>query len=195
MKVFLQTHREKYKEETKLLRGLIAEAGFEIMVPQVVDPRQHKPTGWYLQHRAYQGFQAFIIEMTEPTPEVTYLLAQAMMHHKPTLCLYQKGQIPREFLQLIGKKKTPDFIEFKAYNRATVGGLLEDFLHTLKSASDDPSVNIKFTLRMSQKTDQYLQWRAKQVGQSKADYLRDTLSEQMEADMDFRSWMDKEWEE
>jgi len=190
MRIYICSDFKKNPATSKLLVRLVSEKGFQVLTnEEVIDPKKHEPKGWYAQHEAFHMLRGLILEITEITPQITYLLAQAMFMKKPLLCLYEKSKPPREFLMLIRKKHCPDFIIMKSYTLQKIEATLNPFLASLSSEVMQTVANIKFTLRISPKIEQYLQWKAKQEGMTKANYLRNLLLALQQEDREYRQWL------
>lgn len=120
-----------------------------------------------------------VLEVTHPTPEVQFILAQAIIADKPTLCLYAKNQGPKDLLQYIRHKKAPRPIKTFSYVKQSLPTAVEAFLrrHNDALVDYDDAPSIKFTLRLSPRIERFLSWSAGANGISKADVIRELLSE------------------
>ncbi len=58
---------------------------------------------------------AIILEITNYNSEINYLLAQAILFRKNTLCLYKKRSPPKKILNKFAKKEIPPCIFTMAY--------------------------------------------------------------------------------
>lgn len=192
MKIYLHIDKKNSKMG-HLIRNSIIEEGFQIIKnDEAQDPRTHEPKPWNAQYELFQSLRGFVLEMTYPNPQTTYLLAQAILQKIPVLGIYQKNNEPREFLSLLKQKKIPNFVCIKSYSRSTISHVLSQFLSILKSDSDKNQSNIKFTLRISPRIEQYLQWIARKQNSTKADYLREIVEDYMKQDNDFQNWIGSE---
>lgn len=130
---------------------------------------------------------AIIVEMTEPKETIHFLLAQAILANKPTLCLYKKNMPPRHIVQYIRSRKTPRPMKTFSYSSSTLQPAVYQFLRTYNpdgmGKEDHPS--IKYTLRLTPKIDRYLHWAGTQQGKTKADVIRALLTGQAEDDEDY----------
>ncbi len=129
-----------------------------------------------------------ILEVTEPSDQLNYILAQAILQQKPTLCLYQKNKEPRYLLSHLKRKGVPKGIQIKAYTQNTLNSLVNKFLQDLgdiSEVSDKP--NIKFTLRITEKIEKYLDYKSKKGEVNKADYLRQLIEKEINKDDDYDS--------
>lgn len=132
---------------------------------------------------ALERVDGIILEITEPTPDIQFVLAQAIILQKPTLCLYEKNREPREMLTHLAKKTVPKFIKPKAYTTNSLESAVGVFLATLTPRSgihETPS--IKFTLRLTPSLEKYLEWLAKERDANKAEYIRKLIARELEQD-------------
>ncbi len=124
-----------------------------------------------------------ILEVTESSDQLNYILAQAILQQKPTLCLYKKNKEPRYLLSHLKRKGVPKCIEIKAYSDSTLDGLVSKFLRGLGDMSEvNEKPNIKFTLRITEKIERYLDYKAKQEKVNKADLLRKLIEKEINDD-------------
>lgn len=125
-----------------------------------------------------QRAQGLILEITEPTPELHYLLAQAVILNKPTLCLYRKNKPPRDILNHLHKQNIPSRIMTKNYTVVTLEQVAQSFLHAIDTKivlTETPT--IKFTLRLTPTIEHYLEWLGTQQQANKAEYIRTLLKQ------------------
>ena len=128
-----------------------------------------------------------LVEVTKPTQEIHFVLAQAILANKPTLCLYGKNQSPRELLSYIKKRKAPRPIKTYSYTDKTLEDAIKKFIirYDPSQQEHDDIPSIKFTLRLTPRHERYLQWASEKAGLNKADFLREQLSNMQEEDDTF----------
>jgi len=164
--------------------------------------RQSGSTVWSSIHDAPQAaleglalnvlerVDAIILEIAHPADELLYILAQAIIMHKPTLCLYPKDAIPGEILLHLSKKTIPHSILKKAYIPSSLTEIIKRFLATIDQSLDIADVpNIKFTLRLTPSLAEYLDWLVQDQAVNKADYLRVVLKSQLEQDQSYQRYL------
>ncbi|EKD75928.1 MAG: hypothetical protein ACD_43C00275G0005 [uncultured bacterium] len=136
---------------------------------------------------ALESVNAMILEIGHPTPELQYILAQAVVLRRPTLCLYTKDKEPRDILNQLNSAHLPKCMNFKTYTRATVDIVIHRFLNSLdKTIHLEDTPNIKFTLRLTPGIDDYLQWLARQKKINKAEHIRKLIREDSEKDDNYQ---------
>ena len=138
---------------------------------------------------ALERVHAMILDISQPDENVQYLLAQAIVQHKPTLCLYNRTSVPRDLLNYLSQKNIPPSITTKVYTDSSLEHCLEQFLISVDdSLSNNEHPSIKFTLRLTPTLDRYLQWLVQHRGINKAEYLRSMLQKTMQQDNEYRDW-------
>lgn len=133
---------------------------------------------------------AFIIEGTEPAPEVGFLVAQAMTSKKPTLYLYERGTVP-ELFSHVNRQELPKYITVVAYQPGQAGSAVRDFLPGIAGQKIREIPRIKFTLRLTATEDEFLDIKTRNTKTTKADFLRDHLDELISRDEDWAAWKKK----
>lgn len=148
---------------------------------------EHKNMSQAVAHFLDQ-VDALLIEITDPTDLEHFILAQAVLADKPTLCLYQKNRPPRKLLDYIRSRKTPRSIKTFSYSPSTVDEAIESFIrrHNPDSLDDVHMPSIKYTLRLTPFIDQYLDWVSRQQSKTKANMIRSILIDAAERDEDYR---------
>jgi len=121
-------------------------------------------------------FDAIILEVTDIEQQASYLLAQAVLQKKPTLCLYQKNKVPRDLVQFLKQKHIPKDVHIKSYTPETVKKTFKTFLSSINARVEEIEIpSIRFTLRLTPSLDKFLAEVAKKQKVTKADYLRELL--------------------
>lgn len=146
-----------------------------------------------LGFHAMDSIDCIVLEITQPHPDVNYVLAQSILQQKPTLCLYQKNHEPRDLLNYLIKRGTPKSIYVRNYTDSSVSNVIDRFLADISGLPVDREElpTIKFTVRLTAKVDHYLAWKSKRMARSKADILRDWMRLRMDEDQEFRRTQDK----
>lgn len=118
---------------------------------------------------------ALVIEGSEPDADLGYLLAYAMSMRRPTLYLYDKDVSNRGVLKYLGDRQVPSFIQVRSYSGDQCLAYVEQFLTALMGEQAENEPTVKFTLRITPAMERYLQWKAKKLGVTKADFLREQI--------------------
>lgn len=170
------------------IERLCKKAGLTVLTPKRLRKKPQRTVGdnqFFLEQ-----VDLLIMEITKPERDATFLLAQAILMNKPMLCLYRKNQTPQELLTVIKHKAAPRPVKTFSYTEATllegVQHFLDDLLLTPEDQDDIPSS--KFTLRLSPRIDDYLEWYSAQHAITKADYLRALLTRLAKQNKDYRRY-------
>ncbi len=134
---------------------------------------------------------AFIIEGTEKSSEIGYLLAMAISQKKPTLYLYEKGSSSQDILKYLSSKNIPQTMQVNNYSKKDLEKQVINFLKTIKGKKIKEVPRIKFTLRITPSIEQYLYYKTHNTKKSKADFLREYVEKMMEMDEDFQKFLRK----
>lgn len=174
------------------IEHLVARTPIEIISPQILlaETKQAERQSWFdgKQFASLESIDLLILEITGPNTDINFLLAQAILQQKPTLCLYRKNNEPRDLLTYLIQRGTPKCIKPHAYSPGSLANVVDRFLAdvTQLPMEMDEVPSIKFTLRMTPKVDRYLDWKAKNLNRTKADVLRDWLRLKMDEDGEFQ---------
>lgn len=178
MKIYVHDERKGAVEDVcKQIDSL------EVLTPTDVRARTHVPSGvnFFLD-----DVDVLVLEITKPTQDIQFILAQAILAEKPTLCLYGKNQAPREILSYIKKRKAPRPLKTFSYTDSTLPRAISQFIAAHDpNAEKDNIPSIKFTLRLSSRIERYLDWYTQKHDVSKADYIRSLLDDAAEQDTDY----------
>ncbi|MEK7202722.1 MAG: hypothetical protein AAB653_00165 [Patescibacteria group bacterium] len=135
---------------------------------------------------------AIIIEGTHPTFENGHLIALALTHQKSVLYLVEKGfSIDKNLVRLQKDRKVGGLLLLENYTAQSLERKILDFLQIVEMGVNRDLPNIKFTLRITQKIERYLRWKAKKSKLTKADFLRAKIEEMIEGDEGFKKYVDR----
>lgn len=171
------------KTDGKLL-ALCEATGIDILTSDQVRRRKKLP-------EQYDFFldqvDVLIMEITKPTQDIHFILAQAILADKPVLCVYAKNQSPRELLRHINKKPAPRPIKTFSYTGNTLGSVVIQFIrtHDPEAREHDEKPSIKFTIRLTPRNERYISWYSERYALPKADAIRKLLDERDTLDPDF----------
>ncbi|MFA6027968.1 MAG: hypothetical protein WC752_03505 [Patescibacteria group bacterium] len=133
-----------------------------------------------------------LLEITKADAQINYLLAQAILLQKETLCFFEKSNPPRPLLMYLRRKNVPRSIQIKSYCKNNLKDTLYKFVKSIKPTLQIAEVpNIKYTLRMTESLENYLNWKSQHGKINKADFIRDNLKKIMEEDQDYFKWRNK----
>lgn len=121
-----------------------------------------------------------VIEASTADSEIGYLLAYAISQKKPVLYLYEKRIASKGNLLYISKKNTPPFVFIKPYQvESDLQKLVGQFISSIETGERFEMPTIKFTLRITPRMENYLNWKSRRIGKKKADFLRKMIDEEI----------------
>ncbi|MFH2105097.1 MAG: hypothetical protein ABII72_02570 [Parcubacteria group bacterium] len=135
----------------------------------------------------------FIIEVSTPSPEISYLLAYAVLQKKPTLCLCRKGILPQVPPYLMEGEDVAKFLRVEYYSAASLERVIFKYLKSAEKGMEKEEVpNIKFTLRITPLIEKYLHWKSRQKKIPKAEFLRqEVLEKTIKEDKKYQEYLAK----
>jgi len=135
---------------------------------------------------------SFIIDGTENSPDIGYLMALAIAEKKPAIYLYEKGAPAQEIIKQLLTKKLPASLQLKNYTPQYLEKIILDFLRTFKGQAVKEVPRIKFTLRITPSIEKYLHYKIHNTTKSKADFLREYIERIMKLDKDYEDFIRRE---
>lgn len=128
----------------------------------------------------------FIVEVSEPNPQVGYIVAYAISRRKPVFCLYLP-KINPEDLAYLSQGISAKLIKIQKYTPEILPTVLEGYLRQKQKGEISTT---KFTLRVPASFVEYLAWKKKQTGRSKASIIRDEFVDRIiEKDKEFQQYL------
>ena len=137
------------------------------------------------------AMQAIIVEGTTPDPQSGYLLAYALAEKRPLLYLYQRGDVAPDVLRYLNLKDIPKFVIVATYRPDSLEKIVTQFLGGVGDVKVREIPRIKFTLRLTQTIDEFLDFKTRNTKMTKADYLRDHIDTLIERDEEFQKYLKK----
>lgn len=126
----------------------------------------------------------FIVEVSELTSRVGYIVAYALSRRKPVFCLYQKKLIAYKELSYLSQGVTEKLIKIEPYTMEDLHIVLENYLRQKQKRE---IATTKFTLRVPASFVEYLDWKKVKSGRSKASLIRDEfMNKIIDRDKDFQ---------
>jgi len=138
---------------------------------------------------------ALIVQGKKLDAKASYLMALTLSQGKDVLCLLPKGVKADEALS--GLQSDDNFgqkLHLKFYQP---DGLLDQVISFIKSLDQDSLrdlANIKYTLRLSSKISDYLNWKAKIKKMRKADWLRQQINQIMDNDTQYKKFLEDKFD-
>ncbi len=137
---------------------------------------------------------ALIIYGTTFDAQGGYWLAWAIAKNKDVLCLLPAGvKIDPALERLQADPKAAQQMHLEHYNAGDVLEKVANFLEKLGHGNLSEYFNIKYTLRLSRKINEYLEWKSKETSIDKATWLRQQIQKTMEQDADFQKFVNNKF--
>ncbi|MAG59423.1 hypothetical protein CMO96_01390 [Candidatus Woesebacteria bacterium] len=124
-----------------------------------------------------------VIEGSSPSPEQGYLIALALAHKKPTICLLERGKsIDPNLKVLLKGREASQLLEVTSYTPQSLEKTLQRFIDRIETGGGREVPSIKFTLRITPRIERYLNWKIKGAKKTKADWLREMIEKVIDKD-------------
>jgi len=184
---FIGGKREgKYLEQSRFVLSIIEKTGHPIDKTQMDKSydyeMQHIEDAFKSNYNAIKKSDVVIVEASELSNGIGFLIATALNEKKPVLALNNKeiNTLPQLTLQSAKNK----LFTYKDYTKATIDKILTGFFSEVKSILDT-----KFILIISPEIDRYLQWTSESRRMHKAQVVRQALDEIMEKDKEYKAFV------
>jgi len=133
---------------------------------------------------------AFIFQGDKLDTKASYLIALVLAQRKEVLCLLPQGaKLDASLKDLEADSKLAKKIHIEIYNKNILKEKVLDFLKIIDNDSIRSLFNIKYTLRISSKIADYLNWKSKQKNIKKADWIRNEIQQLMEDDKKYQEFL------
>jgi predicted DNA-binding protein len=119
-----------------------------------------------------------------------YWLAWAVSKNKDVLCLLPEGsKIDAALEHLMTDSVASKKLHLERYQTKDVLEKVANFLETFGQENLSELYNIKYTLRLSRKINEYLDWKSANTQIDKATWLRENIQNLMDSDKDWQSYL------
>ena len=132
-----------------------------------------------------------VLEGGQNDPELGFFLAHAIVTKKPTLFLFAKGTRPHIF-DLISQSVLPPTVVVAAYDRDKLPAVISAFIERVSGRAMKEVPRIKFTLRVTNAIDSFLDFKTLNTKLSKADFLREHIEKLMKQDEGWSTYRRRE---
>lgn len=135
----------------------------------------------FSDHNLYKS-DHFILFMKDFDAKIFYIISFALSRKKRVICLLPKNiKIDDNF------KSLQNSLEIYFYDEHDLNFRISNIISSLQIKNKNNLFNIKYTLRLSAKISDYLNWKAEQINMSGADWLRQMIQENMDNDKDYQA--------
>jgi hypothetical protein len=146
------------------------------------------------QDQSLDKIDALVVQGKKLDSKSGYLIALSLSQNKEVLVLLPKGSKADNTLHDLQQDK--NFIKkLKVifYTPESLAKDVIDWMQILDKDSVRDLVNIKYTLRVSSKISDYLNWKSKQLKMRKADWLRQQIKNMIEQDKKYQEFSEKKF--
>lgn len=183
MKIYFYTNNYTEDNDAKVIKTYLKKSGVEVF-------SNTDNFSGDLEKPPLEKVEAFIFQGKKLDTRASYLTALVLAQNKEVLCLLPEGTKSEESLDdLRADSKLAKKINIEFYDDGNLKDKLLNFLKAIDNNSIRNLFNIKYTLRISSKIAEYLNWKAKDKGAKKADWLRDQIQNIMDEDQEYQKFI------
>ncbi len=147
-----------------------------------------------IQDQSLDKIDTLVVQGQKLDGKSGYLIALSLSQNKEVLVLLPKGNKPDSTLyDLQQDKNFSKRLKIIFYTSESLEKDIIDWMQILDKDSVRDLVNIKYTLRVSSKISEYLNWKAKQLKMRKADWLRQQIKDMIEKDKEYQEFLGKKF--
>ena len=147
-----------------------------------------------IKDKSLDKIDALVVHGHKFDSKTGYLIALSLSQNKEVLVLLPQGsKVDSTLHDLQQDKNFIKKLKVVFYKQENLEKSIIDWLQILDKDSVRDLVNIKYTLRVSSKISEYLNWKSKQLKMRKADWLRQEIKEMMEQDKEYQKFLEKKF--
>ncbi|MFA6307934.1 MAG: hypothetical protein WCS88_04175 [Patescibacteria group bacterium] len=137
---------------------------------------------------------AFVFQGDKLDTKASYLIALVLAQNKEVLCLLPKGaKLDTSLKDLEADSKLAKKIHIELYSKDDLKEKILSFLKIIDNGSIRNLFNIKYTLRISGKIADYLNWKANKENIKKADWIRDQIQCIVQDDKEYQEFLNNKF--
>lgn len=186
MKIYLYTTSEEKKEENKKIASYLRRANLDVL-SNLDNPKkiQDFQTG-----ESLPKIDLLIIHGDKLDNKSGYLTALTLAQNKQVLYLLPQSTKIDEVTNTLQKNHNfKKRLEIKFYQGQELLDRLGEFLEAQEAGQRPDLFNIKYTLRVSKKINDYLNWKGQALAMPKADWLRAEIEKMMAQDKGYQDFL------
>ena len=186
MRLYFYTNEIINNQEAKAIMGYLKRAEINIFSNLSLKAEAKG----FSQDQPLDKMDALIFQGKKLDAKSSYLVALVLSQGKEVLCLIPQGTKLDDAWQILKSDSNLSAkLHLEFYSQDNLEDKVFDFLKSLDSGSIKDLFNIKYTLRVSGKLADYLNWKAKKLNTKKADWLRDQIQAMMADDADYQKFL------
>lgn len=168
MRIFLDPFHAILNEKKEKLETILKQFGVQVVYE--VDIEDTKA----------DRIHAFFLDTQTDKPENAFISSLAIAKKKSIVCFIPKGkQLPSSLSLLNTNPVLKKKIRLVFYTPKNLNKVVSALINQLDSGALREKPSVKFTLRITPSMERYLEWKSSQLGESKADFLRNAIDQQI----------------
>lgn len=184
MKIYFYSNQYLNNQDAKDIMVYLKKAGADIV--SNLSPTGERSAG----DRSLDKVDAFVFQGDRLDTKASYLIALVLAQNKEVLCLFPQGaKLDTSLKDLEADSKLAKKIHIELYKEDSLKEKILDFLKIIDNDSIRNLFNIKYTLRISGKIADYLNWKADQENIKKADWIRDQIQQTIKEDEVYQEFL------
>lgn len=188
MKIYFYSNQYLNNQKAKDIVLYLKKAGVEVL------SNLGSSASGGLDGRFLDKVDAFVFQGESLDTKASYLIALVLAQNKEVLCLLPQGaKLDPSLKDLESDSKLAQKIHIELYNEANLKEKVLTFLKIIDNGSIRNLFNIKYTLRISGKIADYLNWKADNKNVNKADWIRDQIQQIMQDDIAYQEFLKKKF--
>lgn len=137
---------------------------------------------------------AFVFQGEKLDTKASYLIALVLAQNKEVLCLLPRGaKLDASLKDLEADSKLAKKIHIELYDKVNLKEKVLSFLKIIDNGTIRNLFNIKYTLRISGKIADYLNWKSDKENIKKADWIRDQIQRVVQEDEEYQKFLKKKF--
>lgn len=181
MKIYFYSPQSS--SETQAVIACLKQAGVSVLSNLLPVPKVSKKT-----QEGMGKVDGLLVLVKTLDTQAAYLLALVLSQNRPVLCLLPKGgKIDSTLVNLTSQANFAKKLQINFHQSSDLKQQVIAWLQTLDQGNLRNLFNIKYTLRLSGKISDYLNWKASKINLSGADWLRQIIQESMDSDADYQA--------
>jgi len=161
--IYFVSARDRQAQFHKEVIRIVQKLGYEIRFECIKDEISHKV-----------DFDFFIADLEQGNTNLGYLISQALKNKKPVLGFYKQSKT-RPILPSANHK-----LSIAPYVKENLEEVIKEFLEIL------PNQQIRFNFFIPSDIENYMDWRSFQYKQTKAEFLRGLIRDQIQKDKNYQ---------
>jgi hypothetical protein len=187
MKIYYYSSNAEQDSDSKQIVSWLKKSGVQVMDNSSANIRLQSSNS----EQSFSKVDALVVHGKKMDAKSGYWTALALSQNKDVLCLLPQGSKVDEALSSLQADNTvAKKLHVVFYQVDDLQEKILDFLRLLDQDSLRDLFNIKYTLRVSRKINDYLNWKADKLGVRKADWLRDQIQDIIKDDSDYKKHLE-----